>query len=533
VYGRLARYHEPGERHVPRLAADSPRGTRIAGLVDNSRGTEKLLRQLVALVRDGRTFVHRSRPLYWNEVRRVRRLGRRYLVSVYGDSSPEAESFAELSRQAFSFLPARSNHVHKVEIIEGGEVLVFGGGEDDQVYHLNKLDWNNALHILIEAALKLRKDIGRHDHQPAAALVTTEQIQTSAKAEDIAALEGELLAFLKGPDQTHARQALQIAEAEAEAEFLRKRDAENWKRQSLQDELRPEFVPPGTPPPQDWAALEYAKTRLNAIAAISLRALGDALRPEGLVSYIERVIQSLCKLCVAKLSPYEDLLIHEEGLRRHFRNSISEWLRDRLIKSVPDLEAQAWQVYRDRIAAVSSAPAENRRSPEMESPARMVNSGDAHDLDQDELKQVGAGEEATGETDEARGPVRRNQTYDVIGVSNGRETGALENSSKRPAPADSFPQVLKTGKRRGRRANRERRDAIRSAINKHGDAWREHLGEIFTELDSQKVPLGDLQGMEIDLGDGQSCKASSWDDLDLAQGEQRRQIVDALRKYTD
>jgi hypothetical protein len=85
--------------------------------------------------------------------------------------------------------------------------------------------------------------------------------------------------------------------------------------------------------------------------------------------------------------------------------------------------------------------------------------------------------------------------------------------------------------KRGRRSNPERRDAIRKAIVKHGEPWRDHLGEIFTELDSQQVPLGDFQGMNIDLGDGQSQKVSSWSDLDLAEGEQRRQILDALRKY--
>jgi hypothetical protein len=88
-------------------------------------------------------------------------------------------------------------------------------------------------------------------------------------------------------------------------------------------------------------------------------------------------------------------------------------------------------------------------------------------------------------------------------------------------------------KKRGRRSNPERREAIRKAIEKHGEPWRDHLAEILTELDSQEVPLGDFQGRKIDLGDGQSSKVSSWDDLDLAQDEQRRQVLDALRKYLD
>ena len=86
---------------------------------------------------------------------------------------------------------------------------------------------------------------------------------------------------------------------------------------------------------------------------------------------------------------------------------------------------------------------------------------------------------------------------------------------------------------RGRRPDRERRDAIRSAVRKYGAGWRDHLSEIFRELDSVEASLGDFQALKIDLGDGQSRQVSSWDDLDLAQGAQRRQIVDTLRKYAD
>jgi hypothetical protein len=67
----------------------------------------------------------------------------------------------------------------------------------------------------------------------------------------------------------------------------------------------------------------------------------------------------------------------------------------------------------------------------------------------------------------------------------------------------------------------------------HSGQWRDHLNDIFTELDSQEVPLGDFQSWKIDLGDGNSSPVSTWADLDLAIGEQRRQILDALRKYTD
>ena len=63
----------------------------MAGLVDHLKNSEKLLVRFVALVRDARTFVHRARPLYWSEVRRVRKLGRRYLLRMYGESSAEAQ----------------------------------------------------------------------------------------------------------------------------------------------------------------------------------------------------------------------------------------------------------------------------------------------------------------------------------------------------------------------------------------------------------------------------------------------------------
>ena len=102
----------------------------------------------------------------------------------------------------------------------------------------------------------------------------------------------------------------------------------------------------------------------------------------------------------------------------------------------------------------------------------------------------------------------------------------FQDSSETPAPEEA-----KAGRKRGRPPDQGRRDAIRSAISKHGDRWREHLGEILEELDTQEVPLRDFQGRKIDLGDGQSEKVSKWQDLDLAAGKERRQIVDMLRKY--
>lgn len=96
---------------------------------------------------------------------------------------------------------------------------------------------------------------------------------------------------------------------------------------------------------------------------------------------------------------------------------------------------------------------------------------------------------------------------------------------------DASAQVLKRGKRRGRRANPERREAIRDAINKHGNQWRDHLLEILSDLDAQAVPLGDFQGTKIDVGDGAIVTVAKWEELDLALGEERSKILDALRKY--
>jgi hypothetical protein len=107
-------------------------------------------------------------------------------------------------------------------------------------------------------------------------------------------------------------------------------------------------------------------------------------------------------------------------------------------------------------------------------------------------------------------------------IKRGRAKTAIEESN---GPEEST-------RRRGRRRNQGRRDAIHSAIAKHGDEWRDHLSDIFAELDGNDVPLGDFRGREIDLGDGQNAKVWKWTDLDFAQGDQLKQIVDTLRKYT-
>ena len=84
-------------------------------------------------------------------------------------------------------------------------------------------------------------------------------------------------------------------------------------------------------------------------------------------------------------------------------------------------------------------------------------------------------------------------------------------------------------KRRGRLPIPGRRNAIRNALNKHGDNWRDHTGEVFQELDTNEVPPGDFYGMRIEL-DGTVTTVSKWADLDLAVGDQRKRIIDALRQ---
>jgi hypothetical protein len=100
-----------------------------------------------------------------------------------------------------------------------------------------------------------------------------------------------------------------------------------------------------------------------------------------------------------------------------------------------------------------------------------------------------------------------------------------------PDPENSSRQPLKASRPRGRRPNSGRRDSIRNAITSHGESWRDHLSEIFAELDSHEVDVGDFQSMEIDLGDGQRKRAVSWEDLELAANGQRRKLIDALRQY--
>jgi hypothetical protein len=128
------------------------------------------------------------------------------------------------------------------------------------------------------------------------------------------------------------------------------------------------------------------------------------------------------------------------------------------------------------------------------------------------------------------------EVLDICGLSADycRKCEADEISSGAlPQSATTSLEPSKKGKRRGRRPDKKRRAAIRKAIAKHGDRWRDLLSDVFTELDTNKVPLGDFQSMMIDLGGNQSLAVSKWEDLDYAVGDERRKIIDVLRKYSD
>lgn len=74
------------------------------------------------------------------------------------------------------------------------------------------------------------------------------------------------------------------------------------------------------------------------------------------------------------------------------------------------------------------------------------------------------------------------QPMDLPSVTNRPAPGPRRTES-RPEMEMTYPQGVKSAKKRGRRPNPERRDAIHSAISKHGGGWREHLTETLEELD--------------------------------------------------
>jgi hypothetical protein len=95
----------------------------------------------------------------------------------------------------------------------------------------------------------------------------------------------------------------------------------------------------------------------------------------------------------------------------------------------------------------------------------------------------------------------------------------------------SEPASAKNARRGGRPPSLERRNAIRRALAKHGDKWRNHLPEILAALDHDEVPMERFYGWRIDLGEGKSQTACKWELFDLAVGKDRQRLVNALRRY--
>jgi hypothetical protein len=189
------------------------------------------------------------------------------------------------------------------------------------------------------------------------------------QAEDLSQLEDQLMGFFPEAQQAKVREQLRIAEAEAELQFSSKREVENWQRKD-------EYCPQGTRPPQNLAALELARIRLDAMSKAALGALGYSLRPEGLLSLVDRIIEALSDLCVAKLRAYEDLSDPEEHpLRKHFRDRDRSWIREELQRTIPRLQTEAWKDYRNRLTGGVLAPStaedqtESAHSTEADRPA--------------------------------------------------------------------------------------------------------------------------------------------------------------------
>jgi hypothetical protein len=91
----------------------------------------------------------------------------------------------------------------------------------------------------------------------------------------------------------------------------------------------------------------------------------------------------------------------------------------------------------------------------------------------------------------------------------GEDLRNLASGRQNSAPESASPRALNTGTRRGRPPDPKRRDAIRTTMSTYGAHWRGHLNDIFAELDSREVGLGDFQNLKIDLGDGERAPVST------------------------
>jgi hypothetical protein len=346
----------------------------------------------------------------------------------------------------------------------------------NRIYHLNKLDWNNALEVLIEAAHRLRNDAGRHGHQPAVTPVAPVGGTATEGTAEGAMTDGNYWQDLEARFRALSQSALGLR---ADWHYVSGARG-NWQIAGSAPESR----------------LRFENLARRAGTAISEPAQVDSLQ-----AWLDLVRKRGINFKLDDNTPWSEQNADGTEGPSHVSGTIS---------NVCEASANlCLMLENDALAAGGGKAGRSSRPPE---------AGDS------DLSKPAAQE------DQSSGEAGR----DVPELHPKHELRRTEIGSDMASSVLASPQVERSAKKRGRRADPGRRNAIRTAILKHGEAWRDHLGEIFTELDSQKaVPLRDFQGMKIDLGDGASIKTSKWEDLDLAQGAQRRQIVDMLRKYAD
>jgi hypothetical protein len=172
-----------------------------------------------------------------------------------------------------------------------------------------------------------------------------------SEPEDLDRLGRELRDFFDGEKREAAGRTLRSIESEAERKFQWRRETECWRRKNLRAGVQADYIPPGTPPPpEQWAALEYAETRLKAMTEIALDAVGTLMDPQSYMAFVKRAIQSLSRLCVGKLEPWEDNSINrDDSLRTNYRNAIWFFLSRELSGALPSLLAEARRAYLHRI----------------------------------------------------------------------------------------------------------------------------------------------------------------------------------------
>ena len=186
-------------------------------------------------------------------------------------------------------------------------------------------------------------------------LAVDQALQSMPQAADINEIERELLDYFENEPRATVERRLRDSEEVAENSFRRRRDTENWQRKDLRARPCPDQIPAGVPPPpEDWAALEYAETRLKTMTKSAVQAIGMHLRPESFVAFVKSAIQSLCRLCIAKLGPWEDTSIDsDDPLRTRCRNASWFFLSHELSGAVPRLEAEARRIYLQRSSQAS------------------------------------------------------------------------------------------------------------------------------------------------------------------------------------